>query len=235
MWALVRWELKRARNGPRPYEHALPGSGLVGRDGRPPLRVAWLGDSLAAGLGCDELPDTPAHLVARMLERPVEVRMLAVPGARACHVLAEQLPELRGDEDLVVVCVGANDVANLTRRQVYAAQLDAILSATAGTPTVLLSLPDMAMADRLAQPLRSVAGGYARWFDLARRRVAARHAHVHCVDIASRPEAVSRRAGRRMLCADRFHPGAEGYRVWAERIATVCDAALSGFPVPAVA
>ena len=53
-------------------------------------------------------------------------------------------------------------------------------------PVVLLTLPDMAMADRMAQPLRSVAGLAARWFDAARAQVAAQHPHVVCVDIASR-------------------------------------------------
>ena len=233
VWALCQWEAKRARNGPRPYEFALPADGLVGRDGRRPLRITWLGDSLATGLGCDDVSETPAHLVARMLERPVEVRMLAVPGSRACHVLDEQVPQLTGDEDLIVVCVGANDVANVTRRQEYAEQLDVILAATSHTPTIVLSLPDMGMADRMAEPLRSIAGAYARWYDGARRRVAARHAHVVCVDIASRPADVSRRAGRTMLCADRFHPGAQGYRVWAERIADACDRLL-GTPQPQI-
>lgn len=228
MWALVRWEARRARGGPRPYEAAHDADAVLGADGRTPLRIAWLGDSLATGLGCDHVADTPAHLVARMLEHPVDVRMLAVPGSRACHVLDEQLPRLRGDEDLLVVCVGANDVASATSRALYAEQLDAVLAATAGTPTVLLSLPDMAMADRMAEPLRSLAGARARWFDAARRRVAARHAHVHSVDIASRPATVSRHEGRRMLCADRFHPGPEGYRVWAERIADAADLLLHG-------
>jgi lysophospholipase L1-like esterase len=226
MWALVRWELRIARGGPRPYEHALPGDALIGADGRRPLRIAWLGDSLATGLGVDHVADTPAHLVARMLECPVDVRVLAVPGSRACHVLDEQLPRLRGDEDLVILCVGANDVAGSTGRTRYAAQLDALLGALAPRPTILLSLPDMGMAARLPQPLRGIAGAGSRWFESARRRVAAQHRHVHSVDIASRPPSVSRRQGRRMLCADRFHPGAEGYRVWAERIADASHAVL---------
>lgn len=225
-WALVRWEAGRARRGPRPYETALAADALIGGDGRAAVRIAWLGDSLATGLGCDHVADTPAHLVARMLERPVEVRMLAVPGSRACHVLDEQLPRLRGDEDLVVVCVGANDVAGGTGRTRYAEQLHAVLAAVAPTPTILLSLPDMGMPDRLAQPLRGIAGAGARWFDAARRQVAAAHDHVHCVDIARRPATVSRRQGRQMLCADRFHPGPEGYRIWAERIADACDLLL---------
>ena len=29
-----------------------------------------------------------------------------------------------------------------------------------------------------------------------------------------------------MLCADRFHPAAEGYRLWAERIATALSTVL---------
>jgi lysophospholipase L1-like esterase len=30
-----------------------------------------------------------------------------------------------------------------------------------------------------------------------------------------------------MLCADKFHPGPEGYRIWAERIADACHLALT--------
>lgn len=226
-WALFAWEARRARSGDRPFRDALPGSGIVGAGlGAPPTRIAWLGDSLAAGLGCDDLVDTPAHLTARLLERPVDITMLAVPGARVRDVLEQQLPMVPASTDLVVVCVGANDVAAATPRPRYAAQLDAVLAHLAPTPVVLLTLPDMAMADRLAQPLRTLAGVAARWYDDARARVAARHPHVLSVDIASRPFGTSRKAGRAMLSRDRFHPGPEGYRMWAERIATACHQLL---------
>lgn len=236
LWALVAWEARRARGGERPFTDAIPGSGLVGEGlGSRPVRITWMGDSLATGLGCEDIVDTPAHLTARLLERPVEVSMLAVPGARAIDVLTEQLPMVDAGTDLVVLCVGANDVGAATPRSRYAAQLDRILTALAPTPVVLLTLPDMAMADRMAQPLRSVAGLAARWFDAARARVAAQHAHVVCVDIASRPAGLSRKAGRVMLCADRFHPGPEGYRVWAERIATACHEIFEPATMPAFA
>jgi lysophospholipase L1-like esterase len=232
-WALCAWEARRARSGDRPYVDALPGSALIGaRLGGRPVRVTWLGDSLATGLGCDDVRDTPAHLTARLLERPVDVTMLAVPGARVAHVLQEQLPQLDGSADLVVVCVGANDVGSSTPRARYAELLDDVLERLAPTPVVLLSLPDMAMPDRIAEPLRTLAGARARWFDAARARIAARHAHVVTVDIASRPAGVSRRDGRQLLCADRFHPGPQGYRVWAERIATACHQLLEPVPAP---
>ncbi len=235
-WALCTWEARRARNGHRPFTEAPAGSGLVGHglQGRP-VRVTWLGDSLAAGLGCEDVVDTPAHLAARLLERPVEVTMLAVPGARAIDVLDKQLPQMPAQVDLVVVCVGANDVAGATPRARYAAQLDEILRTLAPTPVVLLTLPDMAMPDRLAQPLRSLAGAAAKWFESARASVAAMHPHVTSVDIASRPSGINRKAGRVMLCADRFHPGPEGYRVWAERIATASHQILESATAPSFA
>jgi lysophospholipase L1-like esterase len=185
-----------------------------------------MGDSLAAGLGVDHVDDTPAHTVAHMLERPVEVTMLAVPGSRAVHVLTEQLPRLHPDTDLVILSVGANDVASRQTRTAYAEQIDRILAATAPIPTIVLTLPDMSTPDRMAEPLRSVAGARGRWFEAARARVAARHTHVRSVDVASRPEGLSRVAARAHLCADRFHPGPLGYRVWAERIAMVAHELL---------
>jgi lysophospholipase L1-like esterase len=218
-WALCAWEARHARQGPRPYETALPADGRLGPPGTP-IRVTWLGDSLAAGLGVDDVADTPAHAVARLLDRPVEVTMLAVPGARASHVLAEQLPRLGPDTDLVILSVGANDVASSCSREHYAGVVDRLLTAIAPIPTVMLSLPDMATADRMAEPLRTLAGARARWFEAARARVAAGHAHVRSVDVATPPPGMSRRALRAFLSADRFHPGPHGYRWWAERIAT---------------
>jgi lysophospholipase L1-like esterase len=226
-WALCRWEAQRARGGERPYLDPLPSSGLVGLGlGPRPTRITWLGDSLAAGLGCDHVTDTPAHLTARLLERAVEVAMLAVPGAKVADVIEAQLPRLDRSSDLVVVSVGANDVASSTSRRQYATLLHLLLRDLAPLPTVALSLPDMAMPDRMAQPLRSIAGARARWFEAARARVADAHPHVTSVDIASRPPGLSRRAGRALLCSDRFHPGPDGYRLWAERIATTCHALL---------
>ena len=233
LWAVCALEARVARRGPRPYEVALPADGRFGPAG-PAARVAWLGDSLAAGLGADHVDDTPARLVARMLERPVELTVLAVPGARAVDVVRDQLPRLDPDTDLVVLSVGANDVASNGTRAAYAATLDRILAATAPIPTILLSLPDMATPDRIPQPLRTVAGARARWFDAARARVAAAHAHVWSVDVASRPRGMTRRAARAYLSADHFHPGAEGYRCWAERIATTCHRVLEGVPAAPV-
>ena len=90
-----------------------PRASAAGLNGAP-LRITWIGDSLAAGLGCDDVADTPAHLSARLLERPVDVTVLAVPGSKASDVIADQLDHVDPYTDLVVLCVGANDVADLS-------------------------------------------------------------------------------------------------------------------------
>ena len=135
------------------------------------------------------MADTPAHLSAHLLERAVDVTMLAGLGSKASDVIDDQLEHVEPGTDIVVLCVGANDVASRVARRVYATQIDHILTALAPTPVVMLTLPDMAMPDRMGQPLRSLAGVRARYFEAARARVAARHDHVVSVDIASRPAA----------------------------------------------
>jgi lysophospholipase L1-like esterase len=136
----------------------------------------------------------------------------------------------------VVVSVGANDVAAGTAREAYAARLHTLLAAVAPVPTIALSLPDMAVPDRLAEPLRTLAGLRARWFEAARQRVVAAHRHAHSVDVAARPIGMTRREARSHLCADHFHPGPQGYRLWAEWIATVAHRLLPpvGAPIPQV-
>jgi lysophospholipase L1-like esterase len=225
--ALLVTQARRAHRALRPYTQAIPADGTIGLLGQRPVHVVWLGDSLAAGLGVDAVDDTPARTVARMLERAVELRVLAVPGATSTDVLQQQVPALGEGVDLIVLCVGANDVARLKSRRAFARNLGAIVAATAPIPTIVLSLPAMAMADRIPEPLRSLCGARARWFERARVRALRAYPHAMSVDIASRPAHISRRAGRAMLSADRFHPGADVYRIWAERIADAGHRVLS--------
>lgn len=234
VWALCAWQAGRSTRHPGVAPAVVDAAGSVGATDRDRAVVTWLGDSLAAGVGVDHVDDTPARTVARMLERPVEVRMLAVPGSRSIDVVEDQLPRFGADSDLAVLCVGANDVASRTSRRAYAAHVDAILAATAPVPTVVLSLPDVTMADRMGQPLRWLAGLRARHFDRSRARVVRRHPHATSIDIATRPPGLTRRAGRELLCADRFHPGPQAYRIWAARIADCADRVLAGPGVQSV-
>ena len=211
-------ELERARRHPKLVEldHVLDGD--VGPDGEP-LRVVWLGDSTAAGVGADTVEGALPRQVAMALDRPVRLRVLARSGARLRDVVAQQLPQVADLEerpDLVIVSVGANDVVHLTRRGTFRQQYASLLHALAGTRVVVLGIPDMASALVLAQPLRAVVGARARGVDRWIRSTAASFPDVHHIDIAKRPRTTK---AADYLSADRYHPNEAGYGLWASIVA----------------
>lgn len=222
--AAVCWaEARVARRRPRPCGIPPGSDGRHGQGEDPPLRVLWLGDSLAVGVGVDEAHEVPAAQLAHHLGRPCDVQVRAVPGATAADVLEHQLTSSDLDDaDVVVVQVGANDVAGMTNRRGFRATYREILATVAGldgVTVVCVGIPDFSAAERLPEPLRSVAGMRGRMLD-AVIRDEARAAGCAFVDISSRPADLDRSATRALLSADRYHPGPAGYAIWAARIAT---------------
>jgi lysophospholipase L1-like esterase len=213
-------ELQRARRHPKLVEldHVLDGD--IGHDGATQaLRLVWLGDSTAAGVGADSVEGALPWQVAAALGRPISLRVLARSGARVRDVLADQLPRLAAlDErpDLILVSVGANDVVHVTRRRVFRRQYAAMLEALTGTRVVVLGIPDMASALVLDQPMRAIVGARARRVDRWIRATAASFPDVHHIDISTRPRS-SRAAD--YLSADRYHPNEAGYGLWASVVA----------------
>jgi lysophospholipase L1-like esterase len=213
-------ELERARRHPKLVErdHVLDGD--IGHDGATEsLRLVWLGDSTAAGVGAETVQGALPWQVASALGRPISLRVLARSGARVRDVLAEQLPRLAALEeppDLVLVSVGANDVVHVTRGRVFRQQYTAMLEALTGTRVVVLGIPDMASALVLDQPVRAIVGARARRVDRWIRSIAAPFPDVHHIDISARPR--STRAAD-YLSADRYHPNEAGYGLWASIVA----------------
>ena len=73
-------EIELARRGPDlPDDIPLDHDGRVGGAG-PALRMVWLGDSTAAGVGATDADHAIPRRVAAALDRPVEVTSLAVSG-----------------------------------------------------------------------------------------------------------------------------------------------------------
>lgn len=203
--------------------------------GGPPLRLAVLGDSTAAGVGAGTvegaLPVLVAERVAPALDRAVQVVGHGVSGARTEQVRTEQVPLLapgEGTPDVVLIASGSNDVTHLTppwrlRRQTTAL-LTAASGAAGGAPVVLAGIPQFRGAGAIPVPLRWVVIAYARPLrDAQRAAVAdAREAGVdaHYVEIAR--EASPRFAGvPDAMSADDYHPSAVGYGFWADAIAPV--------------
>lgn len=222
------------RTGPVPAPYVLDGP--VG-DGPDPLRVLWLGDSLAAGIGAADPDGTLPRAVAEAVGGAHELRVLATPGATIADVNAHQVPHavalIAADSvDVIVTSVGANDVSNLTAAATFRSEITALAEATTHVPTVLLSIPAIGCARRLAQPLRALAAARGATLDRHIRAVADLHPHTVYADIRHRPDGIRRRHARAYLSADLYHPSERGYRVWASQIAPVIAAFRTSGPAP---
>ncbi|CAA9230521.1 MAG: hypothetical protein AVDCRST_MAG20-1103 [uncultured Acidimicrobiales bacterium] len=217
--ALLVVEVQLARGGTQLGGPPLDLDGRVGRDAGPGLRVLWLGDSTAAGVGVDDPADALPTLVAAALGRPVELEVSAVSGDRVGDVVDDQLPAThRVEADAVFVSVGANDVTHLTSREDFAGRYRALLGRLPpSAEVVLLGVPDMGAVPRLAQPLRAVAGFRGRELDEVVREVAA-EAGATYVGIAAATGPTFRVEAGRMFAADEYHPSAAGYRLWADAV-----------------
>ncbi len=180
--------------------------------------AVWIGDSTAYGVGVSDGGDAVASRVAR--ERNERVVMLAVSGATLDQVLDEQVPLVEAESpDVVYLSVGANDVTHFTRRDRFESTYLRLLRALPeGVPVVVLGVPDMGAPPRLAQPLRAIAGFRGRQLDRVVKRVVAEHPSATYVDIAGPTGPPFRRQPQRYFAADRYHPSAEGYRLWADAV-----------------
>ncbi len=197
---------------------------------RPPIRIAMLGDSTAAGYGVYRDRDTAgaqlAIAISEAARRPVHLTNVAVVGAESAD-LGVQLDALqRVRPELAIIMIGANDVTERTKPSDAVPYLErAVLRLREmGAEVVVGSCPDLSTVRPLAQPLRSYAGRASR--RMARAQI----------------EAVVRAGGRTVslgdllgplfmtnlhyFSEDRFHPSAAGYAEAARAVVPSCLDAL---------
>ncbi|HEX6683178.1 MAG TPA: SGNH/GDSL hydrolase family protein [Candidatus Limnocylindrales bacterium] len=208
----------------RSRRYAKPSLGLalrakVGPADAPPLRLVLLGDSTALGVGVDRLVDTVGGQLAELLSadgRRVALSSVGVAGSRSSDLATQVARCLLGDRpDVAVILVGANDATGLRRPSDAAVYLGAAVRRLrdAGVEVVVGACPDLGAARAIAQPLRQIVGWLGR--RVARAQVRAVHAAGGTVvDLGAETGAVFR-ADPNTLCHDRYHPSADGYRVWA--------------------
>lgn len=227
--ALLVVEVQLARGGSQLEGPPLRLDGPVGAGQGEPLRVLWLGDSTAAGVGVERPGDALPNIVAAALDRPVELRVLAVSGDRIGDVVDDQVPAAgEVQADVVFVSVGANDVTHLTSRDDFGQRYRTLLGRLPrAVDVVLLGVPDMGAVPRLAQPLRAVAGFRGRELDEVVREVAA-EAGATYVGIAAATGPTFRAEPGLMFAADEYHPSTAGYRLWADAVLAEVGSLVGG-------
>lgn len=221
-------EIELARRGPSLDAAPLELNKRFGAPSGPADVVVWMGDSTAAGVGATGASATVPHLVAEAIASrrgsAVDLRVVAVSGARVGGVLADQLPLVEGTRPaLVFISVGANDAVHGTRVATFARGYRELLDRLPdGAEVVVLGVPDMGAPPRLAQPLRFFAGLNGERMDGVAQAEAERAGATY-VDIAAATGPVFRRDPGRYFAADRYHPSDAGYRLWADAVVARLD------------
>ena len=227
-WLATRREYLSAESAP-------PVGGTFGRAFAPPLRLAVLGDSTAAGIGVARIEDTVAGRLAQTVAdtgRFVTLDGLGVSGSRASDLAPQVSRALLHPPDVAVVLIGANDATHGSRLGLVREDVaDAVRRLReAGTAVVVGSCPDMGAATAFLPPLRQVVAWQGRRVGEA-VRAAARGAGAATVDIGAETGPAFRSDPDRYLSSDRFHPSADGYALWAESLAADVRAAAATHPV----
>ena len=218
-YAVLATEAKLARKTigvPTTAAPAASGSYGRRRRGQRPLHLVVLGDSAAAGLGCETAEQTPGALIAggiaRDLRRQVELDVVAFTGARSADLDVQVARALRHPVDVAVIIVGTNDVTHRVPISSSTRDLRRAVATlrAAGAQVVVGTCPDLGTVKPVMQPLRTIA---AQW---SRRLAAAQTVAV--VDAGGISVSLGDLLAKDFLeqphlwSADRFHPSPEGYR-----------------------
>ncbi|CAN7336644.1 SGNH/GDSL hydrolase family protein [Pseudorhodoferax sp. LjRoot39] len=194
-----------------------------------PVRLLFVGDSSAAGVGVDHqdgaLAAPTAALLSERTGTPVQWQLVARSGVNTQEALALLLAHgTLQPADLLVTALGVNDVtAQRTPRQFladYAALLQAVRDRTGAAAAVVNGVPPLHVAPAVPQPLRWYLGGCARRLDASLRQWI--DARPDCTHLPLQWAGAARDMAR-----DGFHPGPDQYRQWAARVAEHAFALLA--------
>lgn len=180
------------------------------------LRIALLGDSLAAGLGADEAREAVGGMLAADLAqasgRAVTLTNHAVIGSRSEDLARQVTRALSAPPHLAVIIIGANDVTHWVRPSVASAHLaDAVTRLqAAGAQVIVGTCPDLGTVRPVGPPLKWVARNRSRSLAAAQARaVAATGGHAIALGALLGPEFEAN--AEALFSPDRFHPNGEGY------------------------
>lgn len=196
-----------------------PVRGEFGDPQNPVLRLVVLGDSTSVGVGTSPQNSYPWWLATWLGESyHVVLEVVGVGGARTSDVADRQVAQaLALRPDLILVSIGANDTTHVTPlrrvRSKIADALDRLQESGAGL--VVIGPPHMGTSPVMPRPLRDLSG----WRGGAVGRVIeqeARSRDIRFVDLATPTRGPFLTEPDKHYSSDWFHPGPEGYRLWAE-------------------
>lgn len=193
---------------------------IAGSAEEPPIRLLFVGDSSAAGVGVAHQNEALARPCAMFLHhrtgRSVEWQLLAKSGINTAEAAAMLQQHSLGAAEAIITVLGVNDVTSQTSPGKfltdYQALIEPLQARTGARVGVVSGLPPMNAFSAIPNPLRWYLGKYARQLDTRLRAW-----------IASQPKLrhlpLRRSTVPGALARDGYHPGPEQYSHWAEQIA----------------
>jgi lysophospholipase L1-like esterase len=185
-----------------------------------PLRILFVGDSSAAGVGVDwqheALALPTACKVAAATQKEVHWQLVAQSGANTRDAIAmvENVDHLQ-PADVVVSALGVNDVTGQTSTRQFVAdyrELLTVVGERAGASAAVISgLPPLHILPAAPQPLRWYLGQCANRLDRALQRLCESHGNAAFVSLMWAKAAE--------MARDRFHPGKGQYDLWSNLVA----------------
>jgi lysophospholipase L1-like esterase len=201
----------------------------------PPLRLAVLGDSTAAGYGVHTRAETPGALLATAIaaaaHRPVRLTCPAVVGSLSAWLPAQAETVLDAGVDLAIIFIGANDVATRASERRAVGYLGEAVRALrgAGADVVVATCPDLGTVRPIQPPLRWLARRWSRQLAAAQRIVVER-AGGRTVSLGDLLGPAFDANPDTMFGPDRYHPSALGYRAAVDVVLPTAFAVLGLAP-----
>jgi lysophospholipase L1-like esterase len=220
--------------GPRrtvpPYQ-----DGRYGNRSGTSIRLALLGDSVAAGLGAytpsQTLGGKLAEDLSRASGRGVVLINHAVVGATSADLSRQVTRALSATPHLVVLIIGANDITKWIRVSVACAHLDDAVGRlrAAGVQVIVGTCPDLGTVRPVGPPLKWVARTRSRSLALAQAKVVTA-AGGFVVPLGSLLGPEFEANPDALFAPDRYHPSPLGYARLADVIIPVARQALGLAP-----
>ncbi len=217
---LLAQALRLRRSAIRLPEPPGPRQGQVGPPAASGIRVLFVGDSSAAGVGVahqsDALALPAARLLAARIGTTVHWQLIAQSGVNTAEALQMLKQASVRRADLLVTALGTNDVTSQRspRRFIaaYRELVDYAVTRLGVAGAVVTGLPPMRILPAAPQPLRWYLGQYAQRLDLALQRWCSATGNLSYLplDWAAVPHE---------MAVDGYHPGGGQYRQWAALVA----------------
>lgn len=208
---LLYWQGRRVRkNTPILPEPEGVRHGQVGDD--PEFGLLILGDSAAAGVGCDDQSQAlSGQTVNAITEHSFYWRLWAKTGLTTADVIRYLAKLPQADYEQVLISVGVNDVTSGRSLSGWLRDIERLTECLADSYSakhILFSaLPPMHAFPALPQPLRWYLGRQAKRMNRTLKEWADQRAE--CVYLSAPFDMTPD-----MAAADGFHPSAKSYAVW---------------------